>query len=298
MRNLVLVLMMLGLAAKGVAQSHCFTVDSIPVSHFVRFVYHPKDSSQTLRSFDVINHKNYGLIISYTVPIIWVGVEVHEFEPRFVDDSLRLKLDILLCKGQELPINEARRKIGKWSKLILQKGVANVEPNLFWEKLFMEIEVEQFGDQIDEGLRYQRDYLRKIAKYVPGCYYIKNTKSIPLLSDKIKLKQIHSENEFRADRCYWCFLRDKVVMSGPCYQGIEMTFNWELRQAPGYQYLCLLNGNSHEECETCLYKFDRTSLSENQMILESLEKVHYRFYPSILYESPALLIERGYNAVD
>ncbi len=298
MKNTVLVLLLFGFVVRGETQSSCFTLDSIPVNHFVRIVYQPTDTFDATHSFDVINHKIYGLIISYTVPIIWVGVEIHEFEPQLIDDSLRIKIDLLLCQGQQLSFLEGQKSIKKLSKLKLLKGVGNIDPDSLWGQLYLQVEEEQFGGQIDLGLYYQRNYLKKIAKYIPGCYYIRNVKVNPLLSEKIKLKKVHSQKEIQSDRCYWCFLRDKVVMSGPCFEGNEMIYNWELRQALGYQYLCLMNVNSQGDTNTCLYTFTRRVQSENNVIFESLGSSNFKFYPPILYKSPALLLEKGYNALD
>lgn len=268
-------------------------IDSIPHDQYVRFLYNPKGAESGPLAFDLYRSQVDTYYLSYALPIIWHGIKFYEDEPMDVHNPLLAQINALITSGEWIEVKSLDERMIYPDQFGAIRN-PGVDPG--WDSLFMQIFNDRLLQVMQDAIRQQHVQLATWAKVLPGCYRVYSKSKKLDRAKKIRLVRSTPDLDQIKKSCYWCFLRDRVVMSGPCTGDQEVSYFWELRQIPGNYTLCLYPDSSGTIAD-CSYEFHVYSFTDNDTIILQISPVE-TCNPQGMLESPALLPARGRNAND
>lgn len=268
-------------------------IDSIPRNQYVRILYNPKDSETGPLAFDLFRSKVDTYYISLALPVIWIGINHFRDEPLDVTGPLLSKINELVSSGEWVYIQPDEFPILRYPDQF--GAVHNSGQDLVWDSLFLDIFNGHLSATLSDALRIQQVNLASYARVFPGCYRVHMKPKKLHRARRITLNRSVPDVQDLSKDCYWCFLRDRMIMSGPCFDGTELSYFWKLRQEIGYYTLCLFSDEPNGS-DACSFQFYITSYTDNNTIYMENSPFNTCNPPSLL-ESPALLPAKGQNAV-
>ncbi len=257
MRILIFILLFFCLASRSEAQSDCFTLDSIPKKQIVKVVLNPTQSNDVFHSFEIIRISKEEYYIIYSAPTIWAGHLAEEHDGLVITGEFRHLIDHLLCSGVKwYPTREFRRFQRTRGGMPYAAFVHNDGADPSWALEYQQIEELLFGAFIQNQYRIQSDYLSNLKNEMIGCYVAFGNEVVALHSSDLQLVRQKDLNNLDPDKCYWFFLPDLVLMTGPCYSNIEMTYHWEFIHGFQEVQICINPDRGQEyEQNKCAYSF-------------------------------------------
>lgn len=239
----------------GFAQ--CFSLDSIPKYHSANIILDPAIGEEGFHKLEIMRISSDVFMAFYTHPMIFVGGEKAEHHGVLVEHELFPLINQLFCSGIKFYPD---RKLTRW-----YKDTGRIPCVLFNQipdsmsvesDLYRRLEELLFGAYIIQQQSRQSAYLSQASNSLLGCYKAFGNESITLQSSDIRLTRLNDPPSRTKDHCFWCFVPGFVAMSGPCYAGVDMTYQWELIQDFGELRMCLFSSTEkNPTSRTCLYSF-------------------------------------------
>ena len=228
------------LASRSEAQVGCFTLDSIPNKQIVKVVLNPTEVNEVFHSFEIIRISKKDYYIIYSAPIIWAGQSAEEHEGVLITDEIRPLINQLLCFGTKwYPTREFRSFQRNRGGMPYAAFVHNEGADPSWSLDYRQIKEGLFGSFIQHQYRIQADYLSSLKNKLIGCFEVFGNKTVSLHSSDLQLTRQEDMHNLDPDKCYWCILPDLILMTGPCYSNIEMTYHWKVIHVFKEVQICL-----------------------------------------------------------
>lgn len=239
----------------GFAQ--CFSLDSIPKYHTASIILDPAIGEEGFHKLEIMRVSSDAFMAFYTHPMIFVGGECEAHHGVLIEHELFPLINQLFCSGIKFYPD---RKLTRWYKdtgRIPSVLFNQIPDSLSVESdLYRRLEELLFGAYIIQQQNRQSAYLSQVTTSLLGCYKAFGNESITLQSSDIQLTRLNDPPTQTNDLCFWCFVPGLVAMSGPCYGGVDMAYQWELIQDFGELRMCLFSSAEKEpESRRCLYSF-------------------------------------------
>ncbi len=237
--------------------SQCFSLDSIPIKAVAKLILNPTSGGESFHSMDIYRLSKYDFIALYAHPMFFVGSEEMKHQGVLIEKEMVPLINELLCSGiKHYPDKELRRWYRQTGRAQFVLFNVILDTMTVEADLYQQVEELLFGAFIIQQHNRQSDYLADVTRSILGCYKAFGNDSLTLQSSDIQLSLLDEQPQQVGSGCYWCFVPGFVVMSGPCYAGVEMTFHWELIQDFGDVRLCIYSGQRDgTELGPCSYYF-------------------------------------------